>query len=112
METCETSCRETDERLAAARADLSGKLEAWAGRWTGDEPYAAVTADQAELLLAALDGIGEPDAPSLAELFGTLTAERGHAMTARRERLRTRDADLAEAASRLADERETDSGRA
>ena len=27
------------------------KLEAWAGRWIGDEPYAAVTADQAELLL-------------------------------------------------------------
>ena len=107
METCETSCREADERLAAARADLYGKLEAWAGRWTGDEPYAAVTAGQAELLLAALDGIGEPDAPSLAELFGTLTAERGHALTARRERLRTRDADLAEAASLLAHERET-----
>ena len=107
METCETSCREADERLAAARTDLSGKLEAWAGRWTGDEPYATVTADQAELLLAALDGIGEPDAPSLAELFGTLTAERGHALTARGERLRTRDADLAEAASLLAHERET-----
>jgi uncharacterized protein (TIGR02680 family) len=107
MEASETSCREADERLAAARADLSGKLEAWAGRWTGDEPYAAVTAGQAELLVAALDGIGEPDAPSLAELFGTLTAERGHALTARRERLRTRDADLAEAESHLAQERET-----
>jgi hypothetical protein len=107
MDACETSCREADERLAAARTDLSGKVEAWAGRWTGDEPYAAVTAGQAELLLAALDGIGEPDAPSLAELFGTLTAERGHALTARRERLTTRDADLAGAASRLAKERET-----
>jgi uncharacterized protein (TIGR02680 family) len=106
-ETCETSCREADDRLAAARADLSEKLEAWAGRWTGDEPYAAITAGQAELLLAALDRIGEPDAPSLAELFGTLTAERGHALTARRERLRARDADLAEAASRLAHEQET-----
>ena len=50
MEACETSCREADDRLAAARADLSGKLESWAGRWIGDEPYAAVTADQAELL--------------------------------------------------------------
>ncbi len=107
METCEKSCRAADDRLAAARADLSGKLEAWAGRWTGNEPYAAVTTGQAELLLAALDGIGEPDAPSLAELFGTLTAERGHDLTARRERLRTRDADLAEAASHLAHERET-----
>ena len=106
-ETCETSRREADDRLTTARADLSGQLEAWAGRWTGDEPYAAVTAGQAELLLAALDGIGEPDAPSLAELFGTLTAERGHALTARRERLRTRDADLAGAAARLAEERET-----
>ena len=107
METCEKFCREADDRLAAARADLSGKLAAWAGRWTGNEPYAAVTTGQAELLLAALDGIGEPDAPSLAELFGTLTAERGHDLTARRERLRTRDADLAEAASHLAHERET-----
>ncbi len=106
-ETCETSCREADDRLATARADLSGQLEAWAGRWTGDEPYATVTAGQAELLLAALGGIGEPDAPSLAELFGTLTAERGHVLTARRERLRTRDADLAGAAARLAEERET-----
>ena len=106
MEAGETSCREADERLAAARAELSGKLEAWAGRWTGDEPYAPVTAGQAELLLAALDGIGEPDAPSLAELFGTLTAESGHALTARRERLRTRDADLGHAAARLAEDRE------
>ena len=110
METCETSCREADERLAAARADLSGKLTTWAGRWAGDEPYAVVTAGQAELLVAALDGIGEPDAPSLVELFGTLTAEHGHALTARRERLRTRDADLAEAAERLAEERETIAG--
>ena len=110
METCETSCREADERLAAARADLSARLEAWAGRWIGDEPYAAVTADQAELLAAALDGIGEPDAPSLAELFGTLTAERGRALTAQGQRLRTRDADLGEAAAKLASERETVAG--
>ena len=110
MEACETSCREADERLAAARTDLAGKLEAWAGRWTGDEPYAVITAGQAELLLAALDGIGEPDAPSLAELFGTLTAESGHALTARRERLRTRDADLGHAAARLAEDRETVAG--
>jgi uncharacterized protein (TIGR02680 family) len=110
MEACQTSCREADDRLAAARADLSGKLEAWADRWIGDEPYAAVTADQAELLLAALDGIGEPDAPSPVELFGTLTAERDRALTARGERLSTRDADLAEAAARLAEEREAVAG--
>ncbi len=110
METCETSCREADERLAAARADLSAQLGAWAGRWIGDEPYAAVTASQADLLAAALDGIGEPDAPSLAELFGTLTAERGRALTAQGQRLRTRDADLSEAAARLASERETVAG--
>ena len=110
MEACETSCREADERLAAARADLSGKLAAWAGRWIGDEPYATVTADQAGLLVAALDGIGEPDAPSLAELFGTLTAERGRALAAQGQRLRTRDADLGEAAARLTSERETVAG--
>jgi uncharacterized protein (TIGR02680 family) len=110
METCETACREADERLAAARAALSGNLAAWAGRWTGDGPYATITADQAGLLLAGLEGVGEPDAPSLTELFGTLTAEQGHALTARGQRLRTRDADLAGAASRLAGERETVAG--
>ena len=110
LETCETACREADEQLATARADLSGKLTGWAGRWIGDEPYAAVTADQAGLLFQALDGIGEPDAPSLVELFGTLTAERGRALTARGERLRTRIADLAEAAARLAEEREAVAG--
>lgn len=110
METCETTCREADERLAAARTALSGNLAAWAGRWTGDGPYATITADQAGLLMAGLEGVGEPDAPSLTELFGTLTAGQGHALTVRGERLRTRDADLAGAASRLADERETVAG--
>jgi len=110
LETCEKSCRETDGVLAAAHADLSARLQAWAGRWIGDEPYAAVTAGQAELLAATLDGIGEPDAPSLAELFGTLTAERGRTLTAQGQRLRTRDADLGEAAARLASERETVAG--
>jgi chaperonin cofactor prefoldin len=110
LETCEKSCREADSRLAAARADLSARLHAWTGRWIGDEPYAAVTGSQAELLAAALAGIGEPDAPSLAELFGTLTAERGRTLTAAGQRLRTRDADLGEAAARLASERETVAG--
>jgi uncharacterized protein (TIGR02680 family) len=110
METCETACREADERLAAARAALSGNLASWAGRWTGAGPYATITADQAGLLAAGLEGIGEPDAPSLTELFGSLTAGQGHALTARGQRLRTRDADLAEAASRLAGERETVAG--
>ncbi|MGH3182496.1 MAG: TIGR02680 family protein, partial [Streptosporangiaceae bacterium] len=110
VETWEKTCNEADERLATARAELSGKLEAWAGRWIGDEPYTAVTAGQAELLVQGLERIGEPDAPSLTELFGTLTAERGHALTARGERLRTRDADLAAVAARLAEERETVAG--
>ncbi len=110
MQTCEKSCREADDRLAAARADLSARLQAWAGRWIGGEPYAAVTVGQAERLSAALDGIGEPDAPSLAELFGTLTAERGRTLTAQGQRLRTRDGDLSEAAVRLASERETVAG--
>ena len=110
MDTSEASCREADDRLAAARADLSGQLAVWAGRWIGDEPYAAVTAGQAGQLAAALDGIGEPDAPSLAELFGTLTAERGRALAAQGQRLKTRDAELGEAAARLANERETVAG--
>ncbi|MGD0065922.1 MAG: SbcC/MukB-like Walker B domain-containing protein [Streptosporangiaceae bacterium] len=110
METWETSCRAAGDRLATARTDLSAQLEAWTGRWIGDEPYAAITAGQAELLAAALDGIGSPDAPSLAELFGTLTAERGRALTAQGQRLRTRHADLGEAADRLAREREAIAG--
>ncbi len=110
METWETSCRAAGDRLATARTELSAQLDAWAGRWIGDEPYAAITAGQAGLLAAALDGIGSPDAPSLAELFGTLTAERGRALTAHGQRLRTRDADLGEAAARLARERETVAG--
>jgi len=110
LENCEKSGREADGLLVAARADLSARLQAWAGRWVGDEPYAAITAGQAELLTAALDRIGEPDAPSLAELFGTLTAERGRMLTAQGQRLRTRDAGLGEAAARLASERETVAG--
>jgi hypothetical protein len=110
LETCEKSCREADGLLAAARADLSARLQTWAGRWIGDEPYAAVTSGQAGLLAAALDRIGEPDAPSLPELFGTATAERGRTLTAQGQRLRTRDADLGEAATLLASERETIAG--
>jgi uncharacterized protein (TIGR02680 family) len=110
METCETACRDADEQLTAARATLSGNLEAWAGRWTSDGPYATVMVSQVPLLVAALENIGEPDAPSLPELFGTLTAEQGHALTASGQRLRTRDADLADVASRLAGERETVAG--
>jgi hypothetical protein len=110
IEACETSCRQADERLATARADLSGKLDAWAARWIGDDPYAAITGDQADLLIGASDRIGEPDAPSLAELFGTLTAERGYALTVRGEKLRTRDANLADTAARLVRERQAVAG--
>jgi uncharacterized protein (TIGR02680 family) len=106
MDSGERSCREADERLAAARADLSGNLEAWALRWMGDEPYAAVTAEQAGLLVLALEGIGEPDAPSLTERFSTLTADRGRALTAGGQRLKTRDTDLTETQARLTGERE------
>jgi len=81
METREAACREAGERLASARAEVTEKLTDWAARWIGDEPYAAITAEQAEELSGALDQIGEPDAPSLTELFGTLTAKRRTALT-------------------------------
>ncbi len=112
METCETSCREADDRLAAARADLSGKLAAWAGRWTGDEPYAAVTAEPGRTAPGRRwTGSANRTRRAWPRLFGTLTAERGHALTAQRpSALRTRDADLADAAARLAEERETVAG--
>ena len=106
METREAACREAGERLASARAEVTEKLTDWAARWIGDEPYAAITAEQAEELSGALDQIGEPDAPSLTELFGTLTAKRRTALTVQGERLSARGTELGQIQTSLAGERE------
>ena len=110
METREAACRGADAALASARADLAERLSDWAARWIGDEPYAAITAEQAEELSGALDQIGEPDAPSLTELFGTLTAERQTALTVQGERLSARGTELGQIQASLAGEREAIAG--
>jgi hypothetical protein len=102
---CQTAARQAGEGLASARAGLAGELGAWAGRWTGQEPYATVTAGQAGELAGALERIGEPDAPSLIELFGILTTGPGRALTAQEGRLSDRDAALSQAQAKLTAER-------
>ena len=111
METREATCREAGERLASARAEVTEKLTDWAARWIGDEPYAAITAEQAEELSGALDQIGEPDAPSLTELFGTLTAKRRTALTVQGERLSARGTEFGQIQASLAGEREAIAGK-
>jgi hypothetical protein len=112
----EQSCREAEKRLDDARADVVGQLRSWAARWTGGEPLAelaarpgaaggssplgpvpagVVAADQVDALAATLDRIGEPDAPTLTELFSTLTQERAAALITRVEQLRNSGTDLA-----------------
>jgi len=106
-EGCQAACQQAGDELASARASLAAELTAWAGRWTGEEPYAVVTAGQAAELAGALEHVGEPDAPSLAELFGILTTGHGRALTAQEGRLSDRDAALAGEQADLAAERAT-----
>jgi uncharacterized protein (TIGR02680 family) len=101
---------EAAERLVASRGDLAAALASWAGRWTSDEPYAVVTAGQAEALTAAAGRLGEPGTEGLAELFGALTAPLGQALAVRRDRLTSRDEDLQRAADQLERDRQTVAG--
>jgi len=110
MSAAEDACELAAGQLTAARTDLAGQLSAWAGRWTGSSAYATITAAEAAQLSQGLDDIGEPDAASLPELFATLTAARGHALTAQGERLRARDASLESDLAALTAEREAVAG--
>jgi len=122
----EQSCRDAEKRLEDARADVAGQLGAWAGRWSGDEMSAVVTAGQLrsgaarrsgdemsamvtvgqlDALAGALDQIGEPDAPTLTELFTALTRERSTALITGAEQLRNTDSVLAEQEARLTGQR-------
>ena len=102
--------QEATGRLDASRRDLAEALASWAGRWTGDEPYAVVTAGQAEALSTAAGRAGEPGTEGLAELFGALTAPLGQALAVRRDRLTSRDDDLRQATGQLERERQTVAG--
>jgi hypothetical protein len=63
----EQACRAADDRLAQARAAAADELAAWTARWAQISP---------PVLGEALARIGEAGAPSLAEVFTGLTAER------------------------------------
>jgi len=106
LESRDQAWREAQERLERARADIAGELRSWASRWSGDEPAAIITASQVDALAGSLDRVGEPDAPTLSELFTTLTQERRTALITSGEQLRNRDTGLAEEEARLTGERE------
>ena len=110
METCETSCREADERLAAARADLSARAGSLGG-----------PVDRRRALRRRHRRPGRTARGGAGRDRRTGRAEPGRAVrhADRRARpcadragpaARTRDADLGEAAARLASERETVAG--
>jgi len=101
----EQSCRDAEKRLEDARADVVGQLGSWAGRWSGDETSAVVTAGQLNALAGALDRVGEPDAPTLTELFTTLTQDRTTALITGAEQLRNTDRGLAAQEARLTGQR-------
>ncbi len=85
----ETDGRDADEHLLATRREAAEDLTRWIERWpTVAEP------DETEPLTTALERIGEPGAPSLAEVFAGLSddrrldvAARAQALTTDRERL-------------------------
>lgn len=76
----ERAAQDADATLEVARRSASGELAAWMDRWRGPVLEAA----DGEALAGALDRIGEPGAPGLAEVFGGLSADRqAAAITAR-----------------------------
>ena len=40
LDDCDQACRDAEQGLAAARADVAGQLRGWAARWAGDQPSA------------------------------------------------------------------------
>jgi uncharacterized protein (TIGR02680 family) len=91
----DADCEAAQTALADARARVAGQLAAWTRRWAGEQPGALVPVHQAEMLTAALDRIGEPDAASLTETFTALTQDRASELITEREQLGTRAASLA-----------------
>ena len=102
----EADSRTASGRLDVARANLAAKLGTWVARWCEDERSAVITAEQADALALSLDRIGEPEAPTLSELFTALTQDRMAALIASGEQLASRDAQLARDEIRLSGERE------
>ncbi len=92
----ERACAEIQEKLELARSAAAAELLSWAGRWSGEENYAVVSAEDVAALGEALDQVGEPDAPTLTELFTALTLPRSTALITSGEQLKNRDEGLAE----------------
>ncbi len=95
LDDCDQACRDAEQGLAAARAEVAGQLRGWAARWAGDQPSAILDEPGLDALKAALDRAGEPDAATLTETFTTLTQPRTDTLISRREQLTSREAQLA-----------------
>ncbi len=91
------ACEAAGERLARAREAIAADLATWTARWAG--PAEVLTTADGPALAEALDQLGEAGAPSLAEVFAGLTAERQAAVITARANLET---DLREVRERLA----------
>jgi hypothetical protein len=117
----EQACRAADDRLAQERAAAAGELAAWTARWAytsppsppspapdlpGGIPGCVVSAADAEALGEALARIGEAGAPSLAEVFTGLAAERQAATITAQANLDTQARELRRRLAELRRERD------
>jgi uncharacterized protein (TIGR02680 family) len=98
QQTCEAAAQE----LARAHEAITAELAAWTSRWAGQlrARDQVLQVRDATALTEAIEHVGEAGAPSLAEVFAGLTAERQHATITARANL---DTDLRAAAKHLAD---------
>ena len=96
------ACEAAGERLAQSRKAIAAELAAWTLRWTGPSdpastgspspfgvPGRVLAAEDEPALAETLDRIGEAEAPSLAEVFARLTAQRQTATITARANLAT-----------------------
>jgi uncharacterized protein (TIGR02680 family) len=84
LEKREASCAEADDHLASVRRAAAETLSRWASEWSEVAEPADV-----EALTAALERIGEADAPSLPEVFAERSDDRRLALASRRQSLLT-----------------------
>ncbi len=95
LDDCDQACRDAEQELAAARAEVAGQLRGWAARWTRDQSSAILDESGLDVLTGALGRAGEPDAATLTETFTALTQPRTDALISRREQLTSAEANLA-----------------
>ena len=94
LDDCDHACRDAEQGLAAARAEVAGQLRGWATRWAGDQPSAILDESQLDALKAALGRAGEPDAATLTETFTALTQAGADTLISRREQLTSQETQL------------------